>query len=67
LRYRTNERDNGLAGKEGTYVICSFWLVSALAVVRSVDGIIFGEFPQAFSHLALIEVTARVINPDAEF
>jgi hypothetical protein len=29
LRYRTGELDDGLSGKEGTFVICSFWLVSA--------------------------------------
>jgi alpha,alpha-trehalase len=33
LRYRTEETDDGLSGKEGTFLICSFWLVSALAVV----------------------------------
>ena len=33
LRYRTDETDDGLSGKEGTFLICSFWLVSALAVV----------------------------------
>ena len=31
LRYRTEETDDGLSGKEGTFLICSFWLVSALA------------------------------------
>ena len=29
LRYRTDETDDGLSGKEGTFLICSFWLVSA--------------------------------------
>ena len=33
LRYRTGETDDGLSGKEGTFLICSFWLVSALAIV----------------------------------
>jgi GH15 family glucan-1,4-alpha-glucosidase len=33
LRYRTGETDDGLSGEEGTFLICSFWLVSALAVV----------------------------------
>jgi GH15 family glucan-1,4-alpha-glucosidase len=33
LRYRTDQTDDGLSGKEGTFVICSFWLVSALAIV----------------------------------
>jgi GH15 family glucan-1,4-alpha-glucosidase len=33
LRYRTGEglNDDGLTGEEGTFVICSFWLVSCLA------------------------------------
>ncbi|MBA8958610.1 GH15 family glucan-1,4-alpha-glucosidase [Rhodococcus percolatus] len=30
LRYRTGETDDGLSGKEGSFLICSFWLVSAL-------------------------------------
>jgi alpha,alpha-trehalase len=88
LRYRTEETDDGLSGKEGTFVICSFWLVSALAIVgeaqRARDlmerllriasqlglyaeeydpetGCHLGNFPQAFSHLALIEAAARMI------
>jgi alpha,alpha-trehalase len=88
LRYRTDETDDGLSGKEGTFLICSFWLVSALAVIgeqqRARDlmerllrvasplglyaeeydvdtGHHLGNFPQAFSHLALIEAAARII------
>jgi alpha,alpha-trehalase len=88
LRYRTDETDDGMSGKEGTFLICSFWLVSALAVVgetqRARDlmerllrvasplGLyaeefdadtsrFLGNFPQAFSHLALIEAAARII------
>ena len=88
LRYRTDETDDGLSGKEGTFLICSFWLVSALAVIgeqqRARDlmerllreasplglyaeefdagtGRHLGNFPQAFSHLALIEAAARII------
>ena len=37
LRYRTEETDDGLSGKEGTFLICSFWLVSALAIVGEVQ------------------------------
>jgi alpha,alpha-trehalase len=88
LRYRTDETDDGLSGKEGTFLICSFWLVSALAIVgeraRARDlmekllriasplglyaeefdvetGYHLGNFPQAFSHLALIEAAGRII------
>jgi GH15 family glucan-1,4-alpha-glucosidase len=88
LRYRTDETDDGLSGKEGTFLICSFWLVSALCSVGEhqagldlferllriasplglyaeefdVDtGFHLGNFPQAFSHLALIEAAGRII------
>ena len=88
LRYKTDETDDGLSGKEGTFLICSFWLVSALSIVgeaqRAHDlmerllrlasplGLYaeefdaatdrhLGNFPQAFSHLALIEAAARII------
>ena len=88
LRYKTDETDDGLSGKEGTFLICSFWLVSALAVVGEQDrardlmerllridsplgllaeefdvdtGHHLGNFPQAFSHLALIEAAGRII------
>ena len=93
LRYRTEETDDGLSGKEGTFLICSFWLVSALAIVgehqRARDlmerllriasplglyaeefdaptGRFLGNFPQAFSHLALIEAAARIILAELE-
>ena len=33
LRYRVDETDDGMSGKEGTFAICSFWLVSALAEI----------------------------------
>jgi GH15 family glucan-1,4-alpha-glucosidase len=88
LRYKTDETDDGLSGKEGTFLICSFWLVSALATVGELQrardlmerllrvaspmglyaeefdadtGRHLGNFPQAFSHLALIEAAARII------
>jgi GH15 family glucan-1,4-alpha-glucosidase len=91
LRYRTNETDDGLSGKEGTFLICSFWLVSALAIIgeqqRARDlmekllrigsplglyaeefdadtGRHLGNFPQAFSHLALMEAAARIMLPE---
>jgi alpha,alpha-trehalase len=33
LRYKTGETDDGMSGKEGSFLICSFWLVSALAII----------------------------------
>ena len=33
LRYRVEETDDGRFGEEGTFVICSFWLVSALVEI----------------------------------
>jgi GH15 family glucan-1,4-alpha-glucosidase len=33
LRYRVEETDDGLSGEEGTFTICSFWLVSALVEI----------------------------------
>ena len=38
LRYRTGETDDGMSGKEGSFLICSFWLVSALAIVGESSG-----------------------------
>jgi alpha,alpha-trehalase len=91
LRYRTDETDDGLSGKEGTFLICSYWLVSALAIVGEIDeatGLMerllriasplglyaeefevdrarhLGNFPQAFSHLALIQAAGRIIIAD---
>ena len=52
LRYRTDETDDGLSGKEGTFLICSFWLVSALAVI--------GEEQRARD---LMERLLRIISP----
>jgi GH15 family glucan-1,4-alpha-glucosidase len=37
LRYRTGETDDGLEGEEGTFCICSFWLVSALAYIGELE------------------------------
>jgi alpha,alpha-trehalase len=91
LRYRTDETDDGLSGKEGTFLICSFWLVSALAVVGELQrardlmerllriasplglyaeefdaptGRHLGNFPQAFSHLALMDAAGRIMVPE---
>ena len=88
LRYLTDETDDGLHGEEGTFLICSFWLVSALSEIGETDkaralcerllaaagslhlyaeeleagsGRHLGNFPQAFTHLALINAVTHVI------
>ena len=37
LRYRVETTDDGLEGEEGTFTICSFWLVSASDLRQSVS------------------------------
>jgi GH15 family glucan-1,4-alpha-glucosidase len=91
LRYKTDQTDTGFSGKEGTFTICSFWLVSALAMIgetkrahalcqkllsfagplllyaEEIDattGQHLGNFPQAFSHLALIDALTRLIDAE---
>jgi GH15 family glucan-1,4-alpha-glucosidase len=91
LRYRTEETDDGLSDEEGTFTICSFWLVSALVEIGEVDrardlcekllsyasplqlyaeeidprsGRHLGNFPQAFTHLALINAVMHVIRAE---
>jgi alpha,alpha-trehalase len=93
LRYLTSETDDGLQGEEGTFAICSFWLVSALAEIgetrrarelcekllgyssalglfaEEIDarsGRHLGNFPQAFTHLALINAVMHVIRADQQ-
>ncbi len=39
LRYKVEETDDGFSGEEGSFTICSFWLVSALCEI--------GEFERA--------------------
>jgi GH15 family glucan-1,4-alpha-glucosidase len=91
LRYRVDQTDDGLHGEEGTFTICSFWLVSALSEIgerqaaremcerllqyagplglyaEEIDaatGRHWGNFPQAFTHLALINAVSHVITDD---
>lgn len=93
LRYRVEETDDGLSGEEGTFTICSFWLVSALVEIGEVrrarhlcerllsfasplqlyaeeidprTGRHLGNFPQAFTHLALINAVVHVIRAEEE-
>jgi GH15 family glucan-1,4-alpha-glucosidase len=35
-RYHVEETDDGFSGEEGTFTICSFWLVSALTEIGEV-------------------------------
>ena len=82
LRYRQEHTDDGLAGEEGVFLLCSFWMVQALALNGRVEeaealyerllrlrndvgllaeewdpreGRMLGNFPQAFSHIGLVE------------
>jgi GH15 family glucan-1,4-alpha-glucosidase len=91
LRYRVDETDDGLSGEEGSFTICSFWLVSALTEIGEVQrahdlcerllsfasplllygeeiephtGRHLGNFPQAFTHLALINAVVHVIRAE---
>lgn len=90
-RYEVEETDDGLSGEEGTFAICSFWLVSALSEIgehnrarqlcekmlsyasplelyaEEIDpktGRHLGNFPQAFTHLALINAVMHVIKTE---
>jgi GH15 family glucan-1,4-alpha-glucosidase len=87
LRYRTDQSDDGLAGREGSFLICSFWMVYALLgigrhreaedlfdrllALRNDVGLLseeydtraqrlVGNFPQAFTHLALVNCALRL-------
>jgi len=80
-RYRTEGGVDGMAGEEGTFLLCTFWLAQALALSGQVDraravferavafvndvgllaeevdpstGELVGNFPQAFSHIGLV-------------
>jgi len=93
-RYRVEQTDDGLAGDEGTFTICSFWLVSALTEIGEIEraralcekllgyasdlglyaeeidtrsGRHLGNFPQAFTHLALINAVMHVIKAEKAF
>jgi GH15 family glucan-1,4-alpha-glucosidase len=91
LRYSVHETDDGLSGEEGTFTICSFWLVSALSQIGEVErarplcerllsfasplelyaeeidaktGRHLGNFPQAFTHLSLINAVVQLIEAE---
>jgi GH15 family glucan-1,4-alpha-glucosidase len=93
LRYRVDETDDGLSGREGTFAICTFWLISALVEIGQLErarrlcermlsfasplelfgeevdprsGRHLGNFPQAFTHLALINAVMHVIHAEQD-
>jgi GH15 family glucan-1,4-alpha-glucosidase len=85
-RYNVEESPDGLEGAEGTFSMCSFWYVEALARAGRLDearlafekmltyanhlglyseeigpsGELLGNFPQAFTHLALISAAVNL-------
>jgi GH15 family glucan-1,4-alpha-glucosidase len=92
LRYKVDSTDTGFEGKEGTFTICSWWLVTALAMIGELDrarvlcnrllsfagpldlyaeeidassGEHLGNFPQAFTHLALIDAVSQLIEAES--
>ncbi len=93
LRYRVGQTDDGFASEEGTFTICSFWLVSALVEIGELErakrlcerllsfasplalyaeeidagsGRHLGNFPQAFTHLALINAVVHIIRAEQQ-
>lgn len=79
--------DDGLAGHEGTFSLCTFWLVDNLAMQGRIDearslferllkyagrlglfseevetrtGVALGNYPQAFTHIALINSASNL-------
>jgi GH15 family glucan-1,4-alpha-glucosidase len=85
-RYNVEASPDGLRGEEGTFSICSFWYVEALARAGRLEdarvafekmltyanhlglfseeigptGELLGNFPQAFTHLALISAAVNL-------
>jgi GH15 family glucan-1,4-alpha-glucosidase len=84
--------DDGLAGDEGTFLLCTFWLAQALALSGDLDrarttfeaaakyvndlglmaeevdartGELLGNFPQAFSHIGLVNAAWAISQAEA--
>ncbi|MFN2589496.1 MAG: glycoside hydrolase family 15 protein, partial [Actinomycetota bacterium] len=91
FRYRVEETDDGLAGPEGTFLLCTFWLAQAQAMAGRLDhargtferaaafandvgllseevepetGELLGNFPQAFSHIGLINAAWAICQAE---
>ncbi|NUR93866.1 MAG: glycoside hydrolase family 15 protein [Kribbellaceae bacterium] len=91
-RYLTEHTDDGLDDEEGTFLICSFWLADALAMIGRVgeardlyeklvalrndvgllaeeydvnSGRMLGNFPQAFSHLGLVNTAWHLTTAES--
>jgi GH15 family glucan-1,4-alpha-glucosidase len=90
-RYRSPD---GLAGGEGTFLLCTFWLAHALALtdqpararrvferavpyvtdvgllseqVDTETGELLGNFPQAFSHVGLVNAAWAISEAERRF
>lgn len=92
LVYRYRGTDDGLDGEEGTFLLCTFWLAHALALMGDVAGArdvfsqaagyandvgllaeevapdggeLLGNFPQAFSHIGLVNAAWAIAQAEA--
>lgn len=90
--YRYKDLDDGLGGEEGTFTMCTFWLVDDLIALGEIDrartlfdkirgcandlglfseevdgntGEMLGNFPQAFSHMSLINTAIQLQRAEA--